>query len=120
MLNYFITLDDGVNDICSPSGTMECRGADTAEELLRQHNKIVAALAAIDADIFGLMEIENESPLGEGDAVEALVNGLNAVVGAGTYDYIKTGAIGTDAIKVALIYKPVSVPVKPPNPDKYH
>ena len=109
VLNYFITLDDGVNDICSPSGTMECRGADTAEELLRQHNKIVAALATIDADIFGLMEIENESPLGEGDAVEALVNGLNAVVGAGTYDYIKTGAIGTDAIKVALIYKPVSV-----------
>ncbi len=29
--------------------------------------------------------------------------------GAGTYDYVATGAIGTDAIKVAFIYKPASV-----------
>ena len=31
------------------------------------------------------------------------------MLGAGTYDYIATGPIGTDAIKVALIYKPASV-----------
>ena len=34
---------------------------------------------------------------------------MNAVNGAGTYDYVSTGTIGTDAIKVALIYKPASV-----------
>ena len=38
-----------------------------------------------------------------------LVSGLNDVFGAGTYDYIATGAIGTDAIRVAFIYKPASV-----------
>ncbi|MBG0787709.1 MAG: ExeM/NucH family extracellular endonuclease [Anaerolineaceae bacterium] len=110
VLNYFVTLDDGVNDICGPSGDMECRGADTAEELTRQRDKIVAAMAAIDADVFGLMEIENDRLGGDTDAaVFDLVNSLNAVVGAGTYDYIGTGAIGTDAIKVAMIYKPASV-----------
>ena len=31
------------------------------------------------------------------------------MLGAGTYDYISTAAIGTDAIKVALIYKPGKV-----------
>ena len=108
VLNYFITLDLGP-DICSPSGTMECRGADTAEELVRQRDKILAAMSEIDADIFGLMEIENDSPLGAGDAVSDLVEGLNDIIGAGTYDYIDTGAIGTDAIKQALLYKPATV-----------
>ncbi len=31
------------------------------------------------------------------------------VMGAGTYDYVDTGVIGTDAIKVAFIYKPATV-----------
>ncbi len=89
---------------------MECRGADTAEELNRQRAKIVAAMTTIDADVFGLMEIENDRLGGETDAaVFDLVNSLNAAAGAGTYDYIGTGAIGTDAIKVAIIYKPASV-----------
>jgi len=34
---------------------------------------------------------------------------LNDMAGPGTYDYIATGAIGTDAIKVAMIYKPGNV-----------
>ena len=38
--------------------------------------------------------------------MQNLVDGLNAAMGAGTYEYIHTGVIGTDAIKVALIYKP--------------
>jgi predicted extracellular nuclease len=90
---------------------MECRGADTAEELSRQRAKILAAMSQIDADIFGLIEIENDRP-GEPTpdyAVADLVAGLNDIAGAGTYDYIPTGAIGTDAIKQALIYKPASV-----------
>ncbi len=107
--NYFTTIDDGV-DICGPSGTLECRGADDLEELARQRAKIVAALAGIDADIVGLMEIENDRPGVDPDYAAAdLVNGLNDLMGAGTYNYIATGAIGTDAIKVALIYKTASV-----------
>ena len=35
--------------------------------------------------------------------------GLNGMLGAGTYDTIDTGTIGTDAIKVGLIYKPDEV-----------
>ena len=62
----------------------------------------------IDADIFGLMEIENERPGGE-DAVADLVAGLNGIKGEGTYAYITTGAIGTDAIKQAILYKPAAV-----------
>lgn len=106
VLNYFTTLDDGVNDICGPSQNMECRGADTAEEFTRQRDKIIAAISAIDADVVGLMEIENNI---NDDAVIDLVAGLNDSLGAGTYDYVATGAVGTDAIKVALIYQPASV-----------
>jgi hypothetical protein len=107
--NYFTTIDDG-SWICGPSGDMECRGADNADELTRQRAKILAALSGINADVVGLMEIENDRPGPVPDySVADLVAGLNDLMGAGTYDYIPTGAIGTDAIKVALIYKPAKV-----------
>ena len=106
VLNYFTTIDDGLNDICGPAADQECRGADNAEELARQRAKIVAALSTMNADIVGLIEIENN--IGDGPTAD-LVSGLNDVLGAGTYDYIPTGAIGTDAIRVAMIYKPASV-----------
>ena len=109
VLNYFTTLDNA-GWICGPSGDMECRGADNQEELDRQRAKILAALSAMDADVVGLIEIENDRPGLDPDyPVADLVNGLNDIMGAGTYDYIPTGPIGTDAIKVALIYKPVTV-----------
>ena len=96
VLNYFTTLDNGSND---------ARGADDAEEFTRQQAKIVSALAAIDADVFGLIEIENNGDV----AVQNLTDALNARVGAGTYSFVATGTIGTDAIKVALLYKPSAV-----------
>jgi predicted extracellular nuclease len=106
VLNYFTTIDDGFNDICGPLMNLECRGADNAEELARQRAKLVDALVGIDADIVGLVEIENDN----GDAAASdLVAGLNDAMGAGTYDYIATGAIGTDAIRVGLIFKPAAV-----------
>jgi predicted extracellular nuclease len=104
-LNYFSTIDDG-SWSCGPTEDLECRGADNAEEFTRQRAKIIAALTATDADVVGLLEIENNI---NDDAVINLVDGLNDVEGAGTYDYVGTGAIGTDAIKVALIYQPASV-----------
>ncbi len=112
VLNYFTTIDNGV-PTCGPGGDQGCRGADTAAELERQRDKIVAALAELDVDVVGLIEIENpRTGATPDDALDDLVNGptgLNSVVGAGTYDYIDTGTIGTDAIKVALIYKPANV-----------
>ena len=106
VLNYFTTIDDGFNDICGPLMNLECRGADDAEELTRQRDKLIAALAGVDADVVGLVEIENDTA---NVALADLVAGLNDAVGAGSYDFIATGPIGTDAIRVALIYKPGSV-----------
>ncbi len=105
VLNYFTTLTSSGN-ICGPQQNQECRGADTAEEFERQRDKIIAALVEIDADVVGLIEIENHPA----DVPTAdLVSRLNDVLGAGTYDYVATGAIGTDAIRLAFIYKPASV-----------
>jgi predicted extracellular nuclease len=105
VLNYFTTIDDS-GPICGPDQDQGCRGADTPEEFTRQRTKIIAALAAIDADVVGLIEIENHP----GDVPTAdLVDGLNAVVGPGIYDYVATGAIGPDVIRVAFIYKPATV-----------
>ncbi|MCB8982366.1 MAG: ExeM/NucH family extracellular endonuclease [Ardenticatenaceae bacterium] len=102
VLNYFTTIDTGAA-ICGPSEDMECRGADTLDELNRQRAKLVSAITGLDADVIGLIEIENNV---NDDALIDLVDSLNAEAGAGTYSYIDTGTIGTDAIKVALIYKP--------------
>ena len=88
-------------------GFPTARGASTLMEFNRQIAKEVSALKAIDADIVGLMEIENDAP--PSSAVEDLVAALNAELGAGTYAFVDTGVIGTDAIKVALIYKPAKV-----------
>ena len=111
VLNYFTTdypTGDPRDNACGPAQDQECRGADADQplELTRQRDKILAALTAIDADVVGVIEIENHP----GDMpTEDLVDGLNDIVGAGTYDYIATGAIGTDAIRVALVYKPANV-----------
>ena len=106
-LNYFSTIDQGTSYwICGPLQNQECRGADTAEEFTRQRDKIIAAISVMNADVIGLLEIENNI---NDEAIQNLVDGLNTALGAGTYDYIHTGTIGGDAIKVALIYKPASV-----------
>jgi len=105
VLNYFSTIDDGVNDICGPSQDMECRGADSASEFTRQRDKIINAIVTMDADIVGLMEIENHVT---DAAVDNLIDGLNTIAGAGTYAKVASGSIGTDAIKVALIYQPAN------------
>jgi len=103
VLNYFTTLD-GSGPICGPNPDY-CRGADDAEEFTRQRTKIIAAIAQIDADVVGLMEIENNVDASLID----LVGGLNDLLGAGTYDYVDAGYVGPDVIKVGLIYKPGTV-----------
>jgi len=107
VLNYFLTIDDG-SDNCGPASNpgQECRGADDANEFQRQRDKILSALSAIEADVFGLIEMENTEGV---EPLEDIVAGLNQILGPGVYDYINTGTIGTDAIKVGLIYKPGAV-----------
>ncbi|WP_309571107.1 ExeM/NucH family extracellular endonuclease [Deinococcus sp.] len=94
VLNYFTTF-----------GASTDRGADSAAEFQRQRTKIFNALRGLDADIVTLMEVQNN-----GDAaLNDLVSGLNSAYGSEVYRAIQTGVIGTDAIKVAMIYKPASV-----------
>ena len=95
VLNYFTTIDNGSNG---------ARGADSAAEFTRQADKIVAALMGLDADVIGVMEIENN-----GTAIADLVTKLNAAAGAGIYAYVNTGVVGTDAITAGIIYKPDKV-----------
>ena len=105
-LNYFLTVDDGRNDICGPDRNMECRGADSETERLRQRAKLLSALEGLDADVVGLVEVENTPGV---EPLADLVAGLNDGLGAGTYEYIAAGdesVVGTDAIKVGVIYKP--------------
>lgn len=104
VLNYFTTIDSGP-DVCGPNATLDCRGADSVAEFARQREKTLNALLGLNADIVGLIELENNSSASIAD----LVTGLNAVLGAGTYAFVDTGTIGTDAIKVGLIYKPAAV-----------
>lgn len=105
VLNYFLTIDDGP-DVCGAGADMDCRGADTQEEFERQRAKILAALAAIEADVFGLIEMENTPGV---EPAADLVEGLNAELGAGTYAYIDTGVVGTDAIRNGFIYDTTTV-----------
>ena len=91
VLNYFTTLGS--------------RGANDAVEFERQEAKIVTAISKLDADIVGLIEIENNGDI----AVGTLVAALNEKIGPDTYDFISTDPLGTDEITTALIYKPAEV-----------
>ncbi|WP_146138304.1 ExeM/NucH family extracellular endonuclease [Chamaesiphon polymorphus] len=105
VLNYF-------NGDGGSGGFPTSRGADTTVEFDRQRAKIISAIKDLNADVVGLIEMENDGD-GANSAIVNLVNGLNASIGSNTYDYIKlantTGSPGTDEIKVAFIYKPGAV-----------
>jgi len=76
-------------------------GANNVTEAAKQHTKIVAALLAIDADIYGLIEIEQGQ-----DALIKLVNALNSATVAGRYSYINDGGtIYGTYTKVGYIYR---------------
>ncbi|AFZ69081.1 putative extracellular nuclease [Deinococcus peraridilitoris DSM 19664] len=81
------------------------RGANNAAEFERQQAKIVAAITAIDADVLGLIEMQNNGDV----ALQNLVAALNAAYGSEIYRALLTGTLGTDAIKQAIIYKPGKV-----------
>ena len=110
-LNYFLTPDyrtgDPLDNACGPLQDMECRGwdADQSDELTRQRTKLLATLAGLDADVIGLNELENTAGV---EPLADLVDGLDSI-GAGEYAYVDTGTIGTDAIKVGLLYRPAAV-----------
>lgn len=96
--NYFTTR--GAARACGPLRRQACRGVEDADAFRLQKAKILAALDALEADIVGLMEIENHPA---DSALTDLVKGLDG--STGTWERIATGPLGTDAIKVALIHR---------------
>jgi predicted extracellular nuclease len=85
------------------------RGADSAEEFARQQAKTVAAIVAMDADVLGLVEIENDG-YGSDSAIAGLVNSVNAELGSDAYAYIALETqLGGDEIAVGMLYKPAVV-----------
>jgi predicted extracellular nuclease len=85
------------------------RGARTAADFARQHRKIIAALSALNADVIGLMEIENDG-YDEHSAISELTTALRASSGQ-DWRFINAaqaadlGRFGTDAITNGLIYR---------------
>ncbi len=99
VLNYFITFG-GSND----------SGAGNAAEFQRQKDKIIAALVALDADILGLIEIQNSSA-----AVSDILSALNAASGS-VYQVVPDPAGGypaagaaADYIRCLMLYRPSKV-----------
>ena len=123
VLNYFTDLgqdetgcaaykDKDGNPVTANGCTV--RGAYTASALADQQAKIVAALAMQDADVVGLMEVENSARFGHDRdaALKTLVDALNAKVGAGTYALVQGPAVlpaSEDVIRLAMIYKVAKV-----------
>ncbi|MEL7141750.1 MAG: ExeM/NucH family extracellular endonuclease [Cyanobacteria bacterium J06643_4] len=119
VLNFFTTLDEEGNPGAGPSG-LPPRGADSAAEFERQLEKLVTVLAMMDADIVGLVELENEFGDTNGDgqfATGVLIEALNERLSERlservgrdrTYAFVSPGQsfVDTgDAISVGAIYK---------------
>ena len=104
-LNYFLTLDTGAW-VCGASTDMECRGADDEGEFSRQRVKLLQAIIGLDADVLALNELENTPGV---EPLADIVAGLNELAGTDAYSYIDAGVIGTDAIRVGMIYQTASI-----------
>ena len=106
VLNYFNGEVDDNGDVTFDYD--ENRGANDAVAFELQQARIVEAIVNLNADVVGLMEIENDG-FGEDSAIQSLVNAINAELGeTEQYSFIATNdgsEIGTDAITVGLLYK---------------
>ncbi len=115
LLNYFNTFGTTACTFGVGGGVAECRGAENATEFERQATKTVAAILALNPDVLAVNEIENDG-YGPDSAIQDLVNRLNAATAPGTYAFIdvdaatgQVNALGVDAIKVGVLYKPAVV-----------
>ncbi len=102
--NWFTDLDDGMN-ACGPAKNMGCRGAKSSEEQQRQLAKLVNVIGTMNAEVMGLQELQNNSK----ESIDSLVSALNDDAGYSKWSYIDTGILGTDAIKVGLIFQPETI-----------
>ncbi len=107
LLNYFTTIDTTASTStgpCGPSGTLDCRGADSVAELNRQRARAAVVICTLNADAYGFAELENTTPSA---TITDLLGAVNASCGgAHPYAFTNTGGtLGTDAIRVQQIYR---------------
>ncbi len=122
VLNYFN--GNGATGVFPTS-----RGANSAVEFARQRAKVLAALHGLGADVLGLLEVQNNANHAT-PAIQDIINGLNAIDGAGVWAAMAppanygpfggSGLIpgGSDEIRPAIIYKtavvaPVGISTSP-------
>lgn len=113
----------------------QSRGADTYDEFIQQKSKLVEAIRALDADVVGLMEMENNG-FGQNSAIADLVNEVNVFYHDEYADnadkpystenrYVFVGfdhngnevldeldSLGSDAIATGIIYRPSKVSIE--------
>lgn len=103
VLNYFNSPFGGAQN-----PTKKSRGAKTNDEFTMQRSKIVKAILALDADIIGLMEIENNGT-GKDSALADLLTHVNAGLPTNkqyTFAASDNKFNGTGAITSQVIYRP--------------
>jgi len=78
-------------------------GARSAPALARQRDKLIAAVVGLDADVLGLVELENDANL----ALEHLVNGLNERLALPQrYAFSSTLPPAGSTLRTAILYRP--------------
>jgi predicted extracellular nuclease len=105
VLNFFTTLN--TSGALTAVG-LQPRGANSVAEFDRQAEKLLTTLELLDAEIIGLIELENDfAPGAPGNAIEFIVEGLNAIEGGDVWSWVNpdTQFVGSDAIAVGLIYR---------------
>ncbi|WP_323064529.1 ExeM/NucH family extracellular endonuclease [Aeromonas jandaei] len=123
VLNYFTShssIGGALNVLCKDQADADnakgCnRGAKSLADFEKQRTKIVNAITEMDADLLGLMEMENNG-FGDNSAINNLVTRLNEQQkdASKRYAYVRLPAslltsekfFGGDAIMVAMIYRP--------------
>lgn len=123
VLNYFTShssIGGALNILCKnqadADSTKGCnRGAKSQPEFEKQRTKIVNAITAMDADLLGLMEMENNG-FEDNSALHNLVTRLNEQQKDASkhYAYVRLPVtaltdgkfFGGDAIMVAMLYRP--------------
>lgn len=115
LLNFFATLPPLLT---GPTHNVAPRGANNQAEFDRHIQKEVTMLTAVNADIYLVVEMENEFTDQNGDgkvAIQLLVDAMNARVGSDTFAWVYPGApfVDDDVISPAFIYKTARVAVAP-------
>ncbi|KUE78449.1 nuclease [Aeromonas schubertii] len=130
VLNYFTShssIGGDLNVLCKDQADADntdpkeksCnRGAKTQAKFEKQRTKIANAITEMDADLLGLMEMENNG-FGDNSAIHNLVTRLNEQQKDASkhYAYVRLPAalltgdkfFGGDAIMVAMLYRPAKL-----------